>query len=298
MEEINQREIIRADIEEKAGEKSRLQDRKWRLALTFVGALIGFGLLALAAPGFYDTLLAIHESLSQPRYSFYILLGSIAFVEFMRATWVESAKARSIRIIPLTSPNAEIWVKEKPLIGIKLPFTDRELKSKKIRPHIVKTELGWIVYPNKSLLSPQWNGEVYFIPADSIHGHGNVVVVSAYKPLRPTRVEVRDGIEIPIYDWIPVDLGNEKYMKAQREIVYLKQKVSLLEEYARYGFELAQKLATEPKEIYAKLKEEGFNDALRLLESVLGKGFLTEQAKAEKEKLKAILETVLERDKI
>lgn len=290
------REEIKEEIEEKTGEKKRKSILK--IAGLVIGGAIAVALLMIAFPEFYDTMLEIHKSLAKDRYSVYGLVGAILFVEFMRKTWIESAKARSKRLIPLTSPETEIWVREKPLIGIKLPF-GKEIKSKRIRPHIIETELGWIVYPNKSLLSPQWNGEVYFIPADSIHGHGNVRVISAIKPHKPTRIEIMEnGEEVPIYEWEPIDLGHEKYMKSMKELQYLQTKLRITEEYAEAGWQHAKKLSTIPQELYAKLKQEGYDDALRLLEKLFGKGFLTEVARAEKERIKAVIDAIKKEEEV
>ncbi|WP_054840119.1 hypothetical protein [Thermococcus sp. JCM 11816] len=97
------REDIRAELAAKVEGKDSQKSRILKFTLLGIGAGIAVGLIMLAFPGFYDTLVQIHQALSKPRYSFYVLLGSILFVEFMRATWVESAKARSKRLIPLTS---------------------------------------------------------------------------------------------------------------------------------------------------------------------------------------------------
>ncbi|ASJ13364.1 hypothetical protein A3L14_10950 [Thermococcus thioreducens] len=287
------REDIRAELAAKVENKNENRQRFWRLAITFIGSLLGFGLVAYAAPGFYDTLLSIHESLATPRYSFYVLVGSIAFVEFMRMTWVESAKARSKRLIPLTSPETEIWVKEKPLIGLKLPFTNREIKNKRIKPHIVETELGWRVYPNRSLLSPQWNGEIYFIPYDSIHGYGNTRIISARKPSQPTYYETDPitGEAIPVYVWEPIDLGEEKYMRAQKEIAYLQAENRILQEYAARGYELAKTISQIPQEFFEELSNRGFEKAKQILD-IMGKGFFSEVGKIKKEEISAILEAI------
>ena len=288
------REDIRAELAKKVENKNEDRQRFWKLALTFIGSLIGFGLIAYAAPGFYDTLLKIHEALAKPRYSFYWLIGSIAFVEFMRMTWVESAKARSKRLIPMTSPENELWVKEKPLIGIKLPFTDKELKNKKIKPHVVETELGWRIYPNKSLLSPQWNGEIHFIPYDSIFGHGNTRIIAAKKPSRPTYYETdsQTGEAIPVYVWEPINIADELYMRALKEIEYLKAENNALRAYAEKGYELARTIAALPREFFDSLREKGYEDALRIMKEVLGKGFFAEMGKIRKEELTAIIDAV------
>jgi len=291
------REDIRAELAAKVEGKENQRARILKYTLYGIGIGIAVGLIMLAFPGFYQTLLQIHESLSTPRYSFYLLIGSIIFVEFMRATWVESAKARSKRLIPLTSPETEIWVKEKPLIGIKLPFTSREVKSRKIKPHIVETELGWRVYPNKGLLSPQWNGEIYFIPYDSIHGYGNTRIISAKKPAKPTYYEVDPdtGEKIPVYVWEPLDLGEEKYMKAKKEIQYLQTENRILLEYAEKGYELARTISAIPQEFFEELSNRGFEKAKQILD-ILGKGFFAEVGKVKKEEISAILEA-LKKDK-
>lgn len=290
------RSDIRAELAEKVEhdkKKDEGKSRFWRLTAVFVGSLIGFGLLAYAAPGFYNILLSINSALAKPRYSFYWLIGSIAFVEFMRMTWVESAKARSKRLIPLTSPEMELWIKEKPLIGLKLPGLNREVKSRRVRPHIVETELGWRVYPNKSLLSPQWNGEIYFIPYDSIHGYGNTRIISARKPNQPTYYEtdLTTGEAIPVYVWEPVDLGEEKYMKAQKEIAYLQAENRILKEYAERGYLLAKEISQIPQEFFEELSNRGFEKAKQILD-IMGKGFFSEIGKVKKEEISAILEAI------
>ncbi|MBO8175747.1 MAG: hypothetical protein H0Z18_10865 [Thermococcus sp.] len=288
------REDIRAELARKVDEKQESQKTRI-IKFTLLGIGIGavIGIIMLAFPGFYETLMKIHESLSAPRYSFYVLIGSILFVEFMRMTWVESAKARSKRLIPLTSPETEIWVKEKPLIGLKLPFTGKEVKSRRIKPHIVETELGWRVYPNKSLLSPQWNGEIYFIPYDSIHGYGNTRIISAKKPSKPTYYETDPvtGEAIPVYVWEPIDLGEEKYMKAQKEIAYLEAENRILQEYAAKGYELAKTISQIPQEFFEELSNRGFEKAKQILE-IIGKGFFSEVGKIKKEEISAILEAI------
>jgi len=288
------REDIRAELAAKVENKDEGRQRFWRLAITFIGSLIGFGLIAYAAPGFYDVILNVHESLAAPRYSFYVLVGSIAFVEFMRMTWVESAKARSKRLIPLTSPETELWVKEKPLIGIKLPFTNREIKNKRIKPHIVETELGWRVFPNKSLLSPQWDGTVHYIPSDAIFGYGNTRIIAAKKPSRPTFYEVdkNTGESIPVYVWEPINIADELYMRSLKEIEYLKAENSALRAYAEKGYELARTIAALPREFFDSLREKGYEDALRIMKEVLGKGFFAEMGKVKKEELTAIIDAL------
>jgi len=287
------REDIRAELAAKVENKNESRQRFWRLAITFIGGLIGFGLLAYAAPGFYDVLLQINSSLAKPR-CFYTLIGAIAFVEFMRMTWVESAKARSKRLIPLTSPETELWVKEKPLVGIKLPFIDKEIRNKKIKPHIVETELGWRIYPNKSLLSPQWNGEIHFVPYDAIFGHGNTRIIAAKKPSRPTYYEVDNttGENIPVYVWEPINIADELYMRALKEIEYLKAENSTLRAYAEKGYELARTIAALPREFFDSLREKGYEDALRIMKEVLGKGFFAEMGKLRKEEITAILDAL------
>ncbi|WP_157255061.1 hypothetical protein [Palaeococcus ferrophilus] len=287
------REDIRAELAAKVEGKESQKSRVLKLTLIGIGAGAVAGLVMLAFPGFYDTLVQVHESLAAPRYSFYVLIGSILFVEFMRATWVESAKARSKRLIPLTSPEMEIWVKEKPLLGLKFPFTSREVKSRKIKPHIVETELGWRVYPNKSLLSPQWDGEIYFIPYDSIHGYGNTRVISARKPSQPTYYETDPvtGEAIPVYVWEPIDLGEEKYMRAQKEIAYLQAENRILQEYAARGYELAKTISQIPQEFFEELSNRGFEKAKQILD-IMGKGFFSEVGKIKKEEISAILEAI------
>jgi len=291
------REDIRAELARKVEGKDSQKARIIKFTLLGIGIGAVVGLLMLAFPGFYETLMKIHESLSTPRYSFYILIGSILFVEFMRATWVGSAKARSKRLIPLTSPEMEIWIKEKPLIGIKLPFTGKEAKSRRIKPHIVETELGWRVYPNKSLLSPQWAGEIYFISYDSIHGYGNTRIISAKKPSKPTYYETdpETGQQIPVYVWEPIDLGEEKYMKAKKEIAYLQTENRILLEYAEKGYELARTISAIPQEFFEELSNRGFEKAKQILD-ILGKGFFAEVGKVKKEEISAILEA-LKKDK-
>ncbi|MFA4640900.1 hypothetical protein [Pyrococcus kukulkanii] len=294
MEEQELREDIREELAKKVEEKNEERQRVFRLVMTFLLSLGVFGLIAYAAPGFYDTLLKIHESLAKPRYSFYVLVGSILFVEFMRMTWVESAKARSKRLIPLTSPEMEIWVTEKPLVGIKLPFMSKEVKSKRIKPHIVETELGWRVYPNKSLLSPQWNGEVHYIPSDAIFGYGNTRIIAAKRPSRPTFYEVdkNTGDTIPVYVWEPISIADELYLRALKEIEYLKAENATLRAYAEKGYELAKTIATLPREFFDSLREKGYEDALRIMKEVLGKGFFAELGKIKKEELSAIIEAL------
>jgi len=285
------REDIRAELAAKVENKDEGRQRFWRLALTFIGSLIGFGLIAYAAPGFYDVILNIHESLAAPRYSFYMLVGSIAFVEFMRMTWIESAKARSKRLIPLTSPETELWVKEKPLIGIKLPLTNKELKNKRIKPHIVETELGWRVYPNKGLLSPQWDGTVHYIPGDAIFGYGNTRIIAAKKPSRPTFYEVdkNTGEAIPVFVWEPINIADELYMRALKEIEYLKTENKILMEFAQKGYELAETIKEIPEEFFEELSNRGFEKAKQMLE-IMGKGFFSEIGKMNKEILTAVME--------
>jgi len=280
---------IREELAQKVNEDQKTKIIKYALIVIGVGAVVG--LIMLAFPGFYETLTEIHKSLAAPRYSFYVLMGSIAFVEFMRMTWVESAKARSKRLIPLTSPETEIWVKEKPLIGLKLPFTNREIKNKRIKPHIVETELGWRVYPNKSLLSPQWDGTVHYIPGDAIFGYGNTRIIAAKRPSKPTFYEVdkNTGESIPVYVWEPINIADELYMRALKEIEYLKAENSALRAYAEKGYELARTIAALPREFFDSLREKGYEDALRIMKEVLGKGFFAEMGKMRKEELTAII---------
>lgn len=288
------REDIRAELAAKVEGKDSQKSRILKFTLLGIGAGIAVGLIMLAFPGFYDTLVKIHQALAKPRYSFYVLIGSILFVEFMRATWVESAKARSKRLIPLTSPETEIWVKEKPLLGIKLPFTSKEVKSRRIKPHIVETELGWRVYPNKSLLSQQWDGTVHFIPGDAIFGYGNTRIIAAKKPSRPTYYEVdkTTGEQIPVYVWEPVNIGDELYLRALKEIEYLKAENTALRAYAEKGYELARTIAALPREFFDSLREKGYEDALRIMKEVLGKGFFAEMGKMRKEELTAIIDAL------
>jgi hypothetical protein len=285
------REDIRAELARKVEGKDSQKARIIKFTLLGIGIGAVVGLIMLAFPGFYDTLYKIHQGLAKPRYSFYILLGSIAFIEFMRMTWIESAKARSKRLIPLTSPEMEIWVKEKPLIGIKLPFTGKEVKSRRIKPHIVETELGWLVYPNKSLLSPQWNGEVHHIPGDTIFGYGNTRIIAAKQPTNPTyyMTDETTGEKIPVYVWQPINIGGEMYMRALKEIEYLKTENKILQEFAKKGYELAETIKEIPEEFFEELSNRGFEKAKQMLE-IVGKGFFSELGKINKEMFTAIIE--------
>lgn len=82
-------------------------------------------------------------------YSFYVFIGLIFFVEFMRVMWVESVKVCLKRFILFILLEMEIWVKEKLFFGIKLLFILKEVKSCRIKFYIVEIEFGWRVYLNK-----------------------------------------------------------------------------------------------------------------------------------------------------
>lgn len=213
----------------------------------------------------------VHTKLSKPRYSTYRLLAFTGFMLFMLHMTVESAKARSIRIIPARNPDQEIWVRVKPLVGIKIPFLSKRAEQR-IKPKIIETEYGYLIYPSSSLLNARWNGEKHFIPKHAKLSFGNTWVIAGTMPGGPTRVEkvttAKGVIEVDVYEWDVDPLGNVIAERAQKEIEVLRNSLEIVKQQLEKGWKLAKTIAVEPEQFFDKIREKGKKDTLETIDVV------------------------------
>ncbi len=276
-------EEIKKEIEEQIREESKASAfAKWvhrhsraifsLLAIVFIFSVFfifnteytvaGLGALASAIG-------QVHKALSAKRFSTYQLVFLLMFLSFMAILVVESAKARSIIIVPARNPERQIYVRVKPLIGVKLPFLP---ESKKIKPSIYETEYGYIVYPSKGLLNARWNGEKHFIPKHCKLSYGNIWIIAGYPGEEPTRVEkvktAQGDVEIDVYEWTVDNLGNILAEKAQKEIETLRKTHEIIEKQLEHAWKLAKKIVTEPEEFFDKIRKKAKDDVLDTIDVV------------------------------
>ena len=284
------------DILQEVGERIKEESKatkvaKWiykhsTLIFSVFAALFAFSVFFLFNPeytakglsAFAELMGKVHSELSKPRFGVYQVAGLIAFLTFMTLMTLESAKARTIRIISARNPEREIYVRVKPLIGVKLPFLP---ERKVIKPMIIETEYGYIVYPSKSLLNAQWNGEKHFIPKHARLSFGNVWVIAGYPPDKPTwveKVETSKGVvDVDFYEWEVDSLGEILVERLQRNIDTLMKENKVLKEYLMTGWKFAEDAIVPIKERFDRM----FEDNLEKVEKI-GKLFV--QIEAERER--------------
>ena len=280
------------EIEEKVREESKATKiAKWiykhsTLIFSISAVLFAFCVFFLVNPEYTakglgalaDLIGKAHAKLSEPRFNVYQVVGLIAFLGFMTLMTIESAKARTIRIISARNPEKEIYVRVKPLIGVKLPFLP---ERKIIKPTIIETEYGYIVYPSKSLLNAQWNGEKHFIPKHARLSFGNVWVIAGYPPDKPTwveKVETAKGvIDVDFYEWEVDNLGEILVERQQKAIDTLLKENKVLKEYLMTGWKFAEDAIVPIKERFDRM----FEDNLEKVEKI-GKLFVHIEAERER----------------
>ncbi|AIY90059.1 hypothetical protein [Geoglobus acetivorans] len=276
-------EDIRAELEQRVAEESRINAvARWiyrhsRAVFSFIAVLFTFSVFFLFNPeytaqglgAFGELLGQLHAELAEKRFSVYQLAALMVFLAFMTLMVIESARARTIRIISARNPEHELYVRVKPLIGVKLPFVP---ERRKIKPMIVETEYGYIVYPSKSLLNAQWNGEKHFIPKHAKLSFGNVWVVAAKLPDRPSWVEkietAKGTVDVDFYQWEFDPLGNLLAERAQKEIETLRNTLETIEKQLEQGWKLASKIATEPEEFFDRIKEKERRRTVEIIDVV------------------------------
>jgi len=262
---------VKQELEARIREESRVGAiARWiyrhsRAVFSVIAVLFVFSVFFLFNPeytakglgAFGEVMGKLHAELAKERFSVYQFVALFAFLSFMTLMVIESAKARTIRIISARNPEHELYVRVKPLIGVKLPFIP---ENRKIKPMIVETDYGYIVYPSKSLLNAQWNGEKHFIPKHAKLSFGNIWIVAARFPDAPSwveKIETSKGqIDVDFYEWEVDPLGNLLAERAQKEIETLRNTLETVEKQLEQGWKLANKIATEPEEFFDKIKEK------------------------------------------
>jgi len=263
--------------ESKAGKLAKLVHRHSTLVFSALAVLFIFSAFFIVNPeytaqglaAFVAALGKLHASLSVKRFSTYQVAGLIVFLGFMTLMSIESARARTIRIMSVRNPEHELYVRYKPLVGVKLPFLP---ESKKIRPNIIETEYGYIVYPSRSLLNAQWNGEKHFIPKHTRLSFGNTWAVAGRIPDTPTRIEKietsKGPINVDMYEWEVDDIGSILAERAQKEIEALRNTIKTIEEQLNHGWDLANKIAAQPEEFFDKIKENERKRTIEVIDAV------------------------------
>lgn len=277
MDDIREELQRRIEEESKASKLAKWIHRHGRAIFSVIAVLFIFSVFFLFNPeytakglgAFADLVGQLHAELAKRRFNVYQLVGLIAFLAFMTLMIVESAKARTIRIISARNPEHEIYVRVKPLVGVKIPFLP---ENKKIKPMIVETDYGYIIYPSRSLLNAQWNGEKHFIPKHARLSFGNVWVVAAKLPDAPAWVEkietAKGTIDVDFYEWELDPLGNLLAERAQKEIETLRNTLETVEKQLEQGWKLANKIATEPEEFFDKIKEKERKRTVEIIDVV------------------------------
>lgn len=218
----------------------------------------------------------VHGALASTRYNFYQLGGLIGFMVFMYLMTVESTKARTIKIISARNPEQIMYVRNRPLLGIKLPFFP---ESKKVRSKVIETDYGYIVYPSKSMFSARWNGEKHFIPKHTKLSFGNTWVVAGMVPDAPTRIEImetaRGSVNVGFFDWTVDNLGNTLAERSAKEIETLRETIKTIEEQVNRGWQYARQIADQPQEFFDTIRE---SERVRILETIdkVGSGVFKE----------------------
>ncbi len=276
-------EDIREELQRRVVEESKVNAiARWiyrhsRAIFSVIAVLFIFSVFFLFNPeytaqglgAFADLIGQLHAELAKPRFNVYQLVGLIAFLAFMTLVMIESAKARTIRIISARNPEREIYVRVKPLVGVKIPFLP---ENKKIKPMIVETDYGYIVYPSKSLLNAQWNGEKHFIPKHTKLSFGNTWVIAGIMPDKPAWVEkietAKGTVDVDVYEWEVDPLGNVLAERAQKEIETLRNTLDIITKQLRHGWDLANKIATEPEEFFDKIKEKERKRTVEIIDVV------------------------------
>jgi len=271
-------EQIRREIEEsKFTALGRWVHHHRLLVFGSLAALFTFSVFTLFNPeytvaavsGVLEGISRLHDSLSKPRFSAYRYFGLLFFTLFIAILIHESAKARSIVIIPARNPEHKLYVRVKPLVGIKLPFIK---SNQKIKPRITETEYGYVIYPSKGLYNAAWNGEKHIIMKHTRLSFGNTWVVAGEIPAKPTRVEkvmtAKGPIEVDVYEWRVDPLGNLMAERAQKEIETLRSTLEIVKEQLEKGWELANTIAAEPEEFFDRIRDKAKKDTLETIDVV------------------------------
>lgn len=274
---------VKQELEKRIREESRVSRiAKWiyrhsLLIFSIFAVLFAFSMFFLFNPeytaqglgAFGDLIGQLHAELSKGRFNIYQLIGLVGFLSFMTLMVIESAKARTIKIISARNPENAIYVRVKPLIGVKLPFLP---ENKKIKPMILETDYGYIVYPSKSLLNAQWNGEKHFIPKHTKLSFGNTWVIAGIMPDKPVwveKVKTANGmIDVDVYEWEVDTLGNLLAERAQKEIDTLRNTLEIIKEQLEHGWKLVRTISTEPEEFFDKIKEKERKRTVELIDVV------------------------------
>jgi len=272
------RENLQQEIrQEKASGLWKWIERHHRQVFMVIAILFIFSVFALFQPELtargikkvIEGISRLHESLAEPRFSTYKYLGMVIFSLFMFFLIRESAKARSIVIMPARSPDQKLYVRIKPLVGIRLPFVKM---PSKIKSKIIETEYGWVVYPSEGLYNARWNGQKHFIPKHARLSFGNTWVVAATPPGEPLYIEkvetAKGPVSVEVYEWEFDPLGNLLAEKAQKRIETLENSLKIIEKELEEGWKLADKIATDPEEFFDKIKAKGKKDALETIQVV------------------------------
>jgi len=274
-----EKEQIRREIEQesKATALSRWVHRHRMGVFGFFAVLFAFSVFFLFNPEYtakaisklIEGISRLHNSLSKPRFSAYRYFGLLFFTLFMALLIHESAKARSIVIIPARNPEHKLYVRVKPLVGIKLPFIKT---PQKIKPKVVETEYGYLIYPSKGLYNAAWNGEKHIIMKHTRLSFGNTWVVAGEIPAKPTRIEkvmtAKGPISVDVYEWKVDPLGNLMAERAQKEIETLRNTLDIVKEQLEKGWELANTIAAEPEEFFNRIRDKAKKDTLETIDVV------------------------------
>ena len=274
---------IKEELENRLREETKVgQFAKWlhrnstRIA-SVLAAMFIFSVFFLINPeltvngikSFFGVFGTVHGALASTRYNFYQLGGLIGFMGFMYLMTVESTKARTIKIISARNPEQIIYVRNRPLLGIKLPFFP---ESKKVRSKIIETDYGYIVYPSKSMFSARWNGEKHFIPKHTKLSFGNTWVVAGMVPDTPTRIEIMDTSKgqtnVDFFEWKVDNLGSTIAERSEKEINTLRNTIKTIEEQVNRGWQYARQIADQPQEFFDKIKEDERKRTLEVIERI------------------------------
>lgn len=87
-----------------------------------------------------------------------------------------------------------------------------------------------------------------------------------------------------------MNIGDELYFCVFKEIEYFKVENIVLRVYVEKGYELVRMIVVLLREFFDSLCEKGYEDVLRIMKEVFGKGFFVEMGKMRKEELIVIID--------